>query len=311
MAAVLACPSCRAALTPEQSGTRRCPRCGATYRRDGGIWGLMAEGRQDAFREFVAQYETVRAAEGRRVQRRDHLQALPYRDVSRKRAYEWAVRSRSFRSLLRGVVQPLERGAREPLRILDLGGGLGWLAYRLALRGHQVAAVDLVTNDFDGLGVHRHYDCAFSSLLAEFDRLPLCDRSIALVIYNASFHYAADYASTLGEALRVLRPRGRIVIMDSPIYRDPSSGAQMVQERENDFERRYGFRGNTLHSEGYLTYDRLAALERQLGLRWEFIEPWYGLRWWLKPRIARLRGSREPARFKLVVGRPLGECGKE
>jgi hypothetical protein len=36
-------------------------------------------------------------------------------------------------------------------------------------------------------------------------------------------------------------------------------------------------------------------------------QPWYGLRWWAKPHIARLRGSREPAQFKLVVGQRLGE----
>jgi hypothetical protein len=45
------------------------------------------------------------------------------------------------------------------------------------------------------------------------------------------------------------------------------------------------------------------SLQRQLALRWEIFEPWYGVRWWLKPWVARLRGLREPARLKLVVGR--------
>jgi hypothetical protein len=42
--------------------------------------------------------------------------------------------------------------------------------------------------------------------------------------------------------LRVLAPRGRVVIMDSPMYRDHSSGLAMVREREEAFERPYGFR---------------------------------------------------------------------
>ncbi|HSY24876.1 MAG TPA: class I SAM-dependent methyltransferase [Polyangiaceae bacterium] len=278
-----------------------CAPCGVVYRREDGIWRMLGEGRQQAFREFVTQYETVRTAEARRVQDPEHLRALPFRDRSRRRSYEWRIRARSYRALLTRVVGPLEAASHGPRKILDMGSGVGWLAYRLALRGHDVAAIDLVTNDFDGMGLHKHYDRAFTSLQAEFDRLPFQDGSVDLVINNASFHYAADYAATLREALRVLAPDGRIVIMDTPIYRDGTSGQRMVQERENAFERRYGFRGTW--TEGFLTDDRLAALAVELGLHWEIFEPWYGVRWWIKPWIARVRGGREPARFKLVVGR--------
>ncbi len=263
---------------------------------------MLSEGRQDVFRAFVEQYETVRTAEGRRLQNPEHLKALPFRDLSRRRPYEWGIRARSFESLLRRVVIPLERASGHALRALDLGSGLGWLAYRLALRGHEVAGVDLLTNDFDGLGVHRQYDRAFVAIQAEFDRLPFPDACLDLVIYNASFHYAQDYPAALREAFRVLTPAGRVVIMDTPIYRDPSSGAAMVREREDAFEAQFGFRGNALASEGFLTYDRLTLLAGELAIRWQFIEPWYGVRWLFKPWFARIRRLREPARFKLVVG---------
>jgi SAM-dependent methyltransferase len=303
----LACPSCHSPLTVVDADRQRCPACDLTYRRDAGIWRLLTPGREDSFRQFVAHYETVRVAEGRCVQDPDRLRALPFRDMSRRRPYEWSMRARSFESLLRHVISPLERERSGQLRILDLGSGLGWLAYRLALRGHLVAAVDLVTNDFDGLGAHCRYDCAFDSLLAEFDHLPLPGGDLDLAIYNSAFHYAADYVVTLREALRVLGPDGRVVIMDSPLYRDASSGAAMVREREDLFERQYGFRSDDIDAEGFLTYDRLATIARTLGIEWELFEPWYGVRWWLKPHVARLRGSREPARFKLIVGRRLCE----
>jgi SAM-dependent methyltransferase len=184
-----------------------------------------------------------------------------------------------------------------------LGSGLGWLAYRLALRGHEIAAVDLVTNDFDGLGAHRHYDRAFLSLQAEFDRLPFVDRSVDLVVYNAAFHYAADYLITLQEGFRVLDAGGQVVIMDSPLYHERSSGTAMVRERESALAKRHSFHGRALDAESFLTYDRLDVLEAQLGVRWTFFQPWYGLRWWSRPWIARVRGAREPAQFKLIVGR--------
>jgi SAM-dependent methyltransferase len=303
----LACPSCRTPLAPTSSGERWCPRCEVGYRSTAGVWRLLAAGREEFIREFVQQYETVRSSEGRRVEGPNHLRALPFRDLSRKRPHEWAIRARSFETLLRCVVKPFELASGKRLRILDLGSGLGWLAYRLARRGHQVAAVDIVLNDFDGLGVHRHYDELFVSVQAEFDHLPFGDQSVDLAIYNASFHYAFDYVSTLREALRVLAAGGRAVIMDTPIYRDPSSGAAMVREREEAFEAKFGFRGDTPRREGFLTYDKLNRLADNLALEWQLIEPWYGLRWWLKPLFARFRRLREPARFKLVVGCRAGE----
>jgi SAM-dependent methyltransferase/uncharacterized protein YbaR (Trm112 family) len=301
----LVCPSCRITLTSVASDERLCPQCEVTYRRADGIWRMLPDARGEMYRAFIEQYETVRTAEGRRVQDPDHLRALPFRDLSGKRTEEWAIRAASFDGLLRKVVIPLERASGRPLRILDLGSGLGWLAYRLTLRGHQVAAVDLLTNDFDGLGVHRHYERGFVPVQAEFERLPFGDASVDLAIFNASFHYAADYSSTLREAFRALAPGGRVVIMDTPIYRDPSSGATMVRERENAFEAQFGFRGNSIGSEGFLTYDRLKFLARELAVEWQFVEPWYGLKWWIKPVFARVRRLREPARFKLVVGRSL------
>ena len=297
----LACPTCRSVLTPIDQFTKTCARCGCEYRCEGQIWRLLSRTREEAFRDFVRQYETVRAAEGRHVREPSHLRALPFRDLSGRRRYEWRVRAQSFRSLIGQVVRPLEQRSVGPLRILDLGSGLGWLAYRLSSRGHEVAAVDLLLNDFDGLGAHRHFAGKFASVQAEFDRLPFCDGGVDLVIYNAAFHYAANYELTLREAFRVLVPWGLVVIMDTPIYRDPSSGAAMVREREDAFEARYGFRGSK--TEGFLTFDRLQGLRSQLGLGWEFVRPWYGLRWALKPGLARLRGTREPARFMLVVGR--------
>ena len=79
-------------------------------------------------------------------------------------------------------------------------------------------------------------------------RAPLPDASIDLAVFNAALHYSTDYAQTLHETLRVLRPRGRLVILDSPMYRDPSSGARMVAERQARFLATYGFASDALRS---------------------------------------------------------------
>jgi SAM-dependent methyltransferase len=192
---------------------------------------------------------------------------------------------------------------RRRLRILDLGAGNGWLANRLAERGHQVTAVDLLDDPLDGLGAARHYASAFAPLLGEFDHLPLKSTQMDLAVFNASLHYSTDYASTLREALRVLRPHGTLVILDSPMYLDPTSGARMVQERQARFLARYGFASNAIPSEHFLTRTRLDELSSQLGLRWEVHQP--SLDW--RSRISRMLGAvrarREAARFPVIIGR--------
>jgi SAM-dependent methyltransferase len=303
----------------------RCPACrppSAVHRLRDGIWRLLAPDREAFFQQFIAEYEAVRRSESRGCDDPAYYRALPFSDLTGRFCDQWRIRAKSFRTLVDRVLPRLEalppasvgaptRGARpmgarrsgaRRLRVLDLGAGNGWLSYRLSMRGHHVVAVDLLTNTFDGLGAHSHYDAAITPVQAEFDRLPFDHGQADLAIFNASLHYSAHYETTLREALRVLSEDGWLVILDSPVYRDSSSGEQMVREREAYFEQTYGFPSNSIPSENYLTFERLNQLQVKLGIRWELFKPFYGWRWALKPWWARLRASREPARFLLIVG---------
>jgi ubiquinone/menaquinone biosynthesis C-methylase UbiE len=201
--------------------------------------------------------------------------------------------------VLTRIQNPLERS----LKVLDLGAGTGWLSNRLAAQGDRVFAVDLLVNAQDGLGAWKHYEHTFTPVQAEFNHLPIMDHFADAVIFNASFHYSEDYANTLKEATRVLSGDGRIVIMDSPVYRKADSGAKMVAEREAQFKKKYGFASDNLQSENYLTYTRLKELANQLSLTWKFITPFYGFRWMLRPLASPLLWRREPAKFHLIVGK--------
>lgn len=294
----LACPLCHAPWPPPYGPTLTCPHDRLTFNQADGIWRFLLPERAAHLRPFMQEYEQVRQAEGWGSADPAYYRALPFRDGNGRYRHIWHIRAQSFRALQKQLLPP----GTPPQRILDLGAGNGWLAYRLAQLGHTAAAVDLLVNETDGLGTHRFYDAPYLPLQAEFDQLPLADSQADLVIFNGAFHYAMNYERTLSEALRLLRPQGRLVIMDSPLYRDGHSGQQMVQEREEAFASRHGFRGNALPHENYLTYDRLAQLAATLSLRWRFIQPSYGLRWALRPWLARLRRSREPATFQLIVG---------
>ena len=133
------------------------------------------------------------------------------------------------------------------------------------------------------------------------DALPFADAQADVVVFNASLHYSTDYVRTIGEALRVLRPGGSIVVLDSPIHRHDSSGRQMVAERHADFERRFGTRSDSVASIEYLTGSMLDDIGRRLDLRWRHHRTWYGVRWAVRPWVARVRRRRAPSRFVVLV----------
>ncbi len=298
----LQCPRCRASMR-----TACCSQCDFVLREKNGIWKAMPEERLAYYAKFIDDYEQIRTAEGRGSDAPDFYSNLPYRDVSGKNQQQWAIRARSFDYLMRNLLKPSPPDA--PLRVLDIGAGNGWLSFRLSLANFEAVAVDLLTNALDGLGagIHFWYLMArpFPRFQAESTHLPFANGQFDVAIFNASFHYSEDYRATLAEALRCIKTGGMIVICDSPWYASDASGKRMVEERHRQFLSRFGTASDSIHSLEYLTDERLEDLERHLAIQWEVHTPWYGLRWAARPLVAKLRGRREPSRFRIYTARKV------
>jgi SAM-dependent methyltransferase len=256
-------------------------------------------------RQFLDDYIKIRHAEGRGSQDSSYYLALPFRDITGHLQDQWTIRAASYRYLERRILPPLEREIARPLRIADVGAGNCWLSYRLALRGHLPVAIDILADPLDGLAAGRHYQdrAPFPRVNGEFDDLPLARGSIDLAIYNASIHYSTDYRRTLSEIRSCLRPGGRFLIVDSPVYRRREYGEMMVRERHRQFQSTYGFASDTLPSIEFFDLEMLAALGRDLSIAWTVDRPWYGLQWALRPWKALLRGKRPPSNFWILTGR--------
>jgi SAM-dependent methyltransferase len=243
-------------------------------------------------RLFLEQYGRIRAAEGRGSSSEVYYRTLPFIEDP-----QWKIRAATFRYFERHILPA------QPCRILDLGAGNAWLSNRLAERGHAPVAIDIFRDQRDGLDATHHYATSFSRIEAEFDSLPVASGNFDLAVFNASFHYSADYARTLSEARRCLRPSGRIVILDSPVYKLRAHGEAMRTERQQLFERHYGFRSEALRSIEFLDEAMLATLAKELRLTWTIHRPWYGLAWHMRPVIARLENRRPPSRFWILEAR--------
>jgi SAM-dependent methyltransferase len=161
--------------------------------------------------------------------------------------------------------------------------------------------VDIVTVGRDGLGAARHYP-AFPRFEAEFDRLPFAVGTFDLAVFNASLHYSADYVKTLSEVRRCVRAGGRIVILDSPVYRERVHGELMRKERREQFLARYGTESDHIGSVEYLDVAMLRSLAKEIGIEWRVHKPWYGFGWHARPLRAWWKGARPPSRFWILEG---------
>lgn len=253
--------------------------------------------------QFLKDYSRIRRAEGRGSDDPAYYRALPYRDINARNSKQWSIRAKTWDFFERFILSKIEKEAARPLNILDLGAGNGWMSYRLTLRDHKPVALDIFSDYCDGLRSARHYPKPFPCIEAEFDALPFGDASFDLAIYNSSIHYSTDYRRTLAEARRCLRQSGRVVIMDSPVYRLPEHGEQMRTERHEVFARQYGFRSDAVPSIEYFDEAMLASLARDLNVEWSRSRPWYGLAWAMRPWKARLAAKRPPSEFLILTGR--------
>ena len=293
-----------------------CPGGHLELRLVGGLWCAESSPSEQRFLEGYCQ---VRRAEGWGSPDPEDLRALPFEDRTGRHPEIWRIRATSYRLLL-GQLSQVSR------RIVDLGAGNGWLALRLAARGHRVAAVDLLRDGLDGMsaGLSLPESRDVTWIQSSFDRVPLEPGSCDAAVFNGSLHYSTDPGRTLREARRLLSPRGRIVVLDSPLYRRVRSGERMIEERRQQWlaaglEGAASSQGSAstpaadpLASDrrqsdrrpiGFLTRQRLDRWGQELGIQWRYYKLPLGWRWHLAPYVLPWIGRREPARFPVVVGR--------
>jgi ubiquinone/menaquinone biosynthesis C-methylase UbiE/DNA-binding HxlR family transcriptional regulator len=126
------------------------------------------------------------------------------------------VPGKSWKSLAEALLRLMP-----PMTIADLGAGDGTFSLLLAQNAKNVIAVDSSAKmiEFAREQAHRHHVKNIDYRLGDMEELPIDDEVVDLVFFSQSLHHALHPQQAIAEAARILRPGGRIAILDLAKHR--------------------------------------------------------------------------------------------
>jgi ArsR family transcriptional regulator len=103
-----------------------------------------------------------------------------------------------------------------PLEIADLGCGEGYLTIEAARFAKRVVAIDrseaVLARAKAAAAKRKLRNVEWKR--GEIDNLPLMDASVDVALLSQALHHAANPSRALAEAVRIVRPGGRVLVLD-------------------------------------------------------------------------------------------------
>ncbi|MGO9925381.1 MAG: class I SAM-dependent methyltransferase [Mycobacterium sp.] len=177
----------------------------------------------------------------------------PYRDLAayndRAAQYESGRRGRLHHEIADRTASLAVATVAAPGRVLDVGCGTGYLLRTLALRyrdAQQLCGVDAAPQMISAASASARDD-RFRFTVGVAEKLDYPDATFDLVVSTTSFDHWTDQQAGLVECARVLRPGGRLLLVDQfsrwllPTLATGRRGKARTKSRATDLVLRAGF----------------------------------------------------------------------
>jgi len=175
----------------------------ATHGRLAGLWAHLQAQFEEAGPSPAARADDARLQEVLR-QRRENFETHGIDAGQLVPGRSWAAWARALGHLL------------PPLDVADIGCGDGHLTIEAATWARRVYAIDrsapVLLRARALAKKHRAANIVWKR--GEIERIPLPDACVDVALLSQALHHAADPARALAEAVRILRPGGRALLLD-------------------------------------------------------------------------------------------------
>ena len=163
--------------------------------------------------QFEKLYLQLREKE-RRIYTDEELVALPEIDGTHPHHGEWQMRKQSMQRLVTYLQKK-----QQPLKILEVGCGNGWLSHRLsAIPASKVIGADInFTEIQQAAGIFQHIP-NLHFIYGAIDADTFEEKQFDVIVFAASIQYFPSLHGIISRAMKLLRPNGEIHILDSHFY---------------------------------------------------------------------------------------------
>jgi ubiquinone/menaquinone biosynthesis C-methylase UbiE len=174
---------------------------------------IPATGNTGILDSFEKLYLDARKKE-KRIYADDEVPRLPSVDESHVHFNEWQIRKRSSERLVNYL-----RSKGEPLKILEVGCGNGWLSAVLAeIKYATIRGIDINTEELEQAKRVFADRRNLSFEQCQFGKMPQYNK-YDVIVFAASVQYFSSFEHAMNAAFSLLRREGEIHILDTHFYR--------------------------------------------------------------------------------------------
>jgi SAM-dependent methyltransferase len=249
IAKILRCPNCQnkdlimgnidSNEIEIKSALIKCPNCQKEFKIENRVTNLLFNLSKTCINEIEATKKEI------------EIRTDPDKDYLKEKKYEHLIFEDMSLSNYYGIKEFIKGGYGK--KALDIGTGGGWLAASLTREGYISAGVDLTDTTFVA-----DFGKEFSLVLSDMTVLPFIESSFDLVTSASAIHHSPNLESSFKEIARILKPEGKVVIINEPV------SALFRRRRDYGHEREEGANENCYWVSEYLRASKKAGLKPRL-----------------------------------------------
>lgn len=222
-----------------------------------GVLSLLKKTEAEKLALFLSKFEAYREKMGLRIKDESLYPQLPF--VQNGLAgTSWKARKIDINYVFSEL--PKAKG----LKILEIGAWNGWLSNQLAKAGHDVIAIDIFTDKYDGLGAMQFYPHKWTCIQMDIEAVDkVFSTQFNAIILNWGAAYIPDLPNYVDKLKSMLVQNGKLIFIGIAVYLDEKAKIAELAALNADFYTEYGINLFFKPCKGYLTWADKEQLEQK------------------------------------------------